>query len=300
MRRQSINNQAKVLEKLKNYDIYRNIEMYRVLIADADPVRACHLEADLSDFGIKAISVVSGEMAIAFCREYDLDLILLDLDMADARDAVRLLRECEATAGIPIMGISRGGDGSEGDGAEWEGLCGVLDGSLKSLKLAQGLRECLQGGEGAEGQMKLETGAGTVDSTNPAGRLYKNPLAVLLDLSERILAVAGELKGSASEFGQDGPEMLGFVEKSADQMHKRLVEIASDEPEQQENRLRDREVRHDFRNILASVRGFTDLILMEEGIAENLVIGLKEIRDCSNQFVEWLDAEKMAALKSRV
>lgn len=35
---------------------------------------------------------------------------------------------------------------------------------------------------------------------------------------------------------------------------------------------------------------------MEEGIPGNLVSGLKEICACSNQFVEWLDAEKAAAL----
>jgi len=106
--------------------------------------------------------------------------------------------------------------------------------------------------------------------------------------------LAGELKGSASEFGPDGPEMFDFVGKSSDQMHQRLLEIALLDSVEQESRLRNREVRHDFRNILASVRGFTDLILMEEGLPENLVVGLKEICDCSNQFVEWLDAEKKA------
>jgi len=273
--------------------------MFRVLIADADPVRACHLEADLSDSGIKAISVVSGEIAAAFCREYDLDLVLLDLEMSDARDAVRLLRECEVAAGIPIMGISAGGDGSEDDGAEWEGLCGILDGGLERLELAQELRKCLQKGEKSEGKTKSEMGVEAVDFTDSERCLYENPLVVLLDLSERILAVADKLKDSASEFGPDGPEMFGFVEKSAVQMHKRLVEIASGEPDQQESSLRDSEARHDFRNILASVRGFTDLILMEEGIPDNLVVGLKEICDCSDQFVEWLDAEKTAALRSQ-
>ncbi len=86
------------------------------------------------------------------------------------------------------------------------------------------------------------------------------------------------------------------MDKSADQMHQRLLEIASHDSAEQESRLRDREVRHDFRNILASVRGFTDLILMEEDVPENLATGLKEICDCSNKFVEWLDAEKRAAL----
>ena len=122
-----------------------------------------------------------------------------------------------------------------------------------------------------------------------ADSVNASPLAGLLDLSERILMLTGELKDSASEFGADGSEMFEFVEKSADQMSKRLAEIAANEADQQGNHLRDREVRHDFRNMLASIRGFTDLILMEEGIADNLVAGLKEICDCSTQFVEWLE-----------
>lgn len=124
-----------------------------------------------------------------------------------------------------------------------------------------------------------------------------NALPLLLRLSERTLELARGLAGSANEFGADGPEMFHFVEKSSEQMHRRLVKIASGAPRQQESQLHDREVRHEFRNILASVRGFTDLILMEEGIPEDLVSGLKEICGCSNQFVRWLDAEKAAALR---
>jgi hypothetical protein len=127
-----------------------------------------------------------------------------------------------------------------------------------------------------------------------ADSLAASPVESLLELSERILDLTGELKGSACEFGPDGPELFEFVVNSADQLHQRLVELAADEADQQEHQLRDREVRHDFRNILASVRGFTDLILMEEGIPEIRVEGLKEICECSIQFVEWLDVEKAA------
>jgi signal transduction histidine kinase len=194
------------------------------------------------------------------------------------------------------MGLRGVGDGFDGDGQEWESLCGVLEAGMKSLELAQGLRKCLEGGS------CLERGGGAEEVVRAAsfaglgGGIHENPLPVLLDLSERILELARELAGSATEFGPDGPEMFRFVEKSSEQMHQRLVKIASSEPEQQGNQLRDREVRHEFRNILASVRGFTDLILMEQGIPEDLVSGLKGICGCSNQFVEWLDAEKAAAL----
>ncbi|NOY00543.1 MAG: hypothetical protein GXP30_12520 [Verrucomicrobia bacterium] len=135
--------------------------MYRVLIADSDSVRACHLEADLLDVGIKAVSVVNGETAVAFCREYDLDLILLDLGMSDARDAMRLLRECETTALIPIVGL-----GNLDDEAGRDGLCGMVDGSLQRMDLAQSLRNCI-GGEAPE---KAEE-----QSADGGKPLYGNP-----------------------------------------------------------------------------------------------------------------------------
>jgi len=259
--------------------------MHRVLIADANPERACHLEADLLDLGIKTVSVVSGEMAFAFCREYELDLILLDLGMSDARNSVRLLRECESTMRVPIMGISEGNDE-----AGWEELCGVLDGNLQRLELVKELLKCLPG------WVAPNKNAEELDESSEP--LHENPLLELLKLSERIQDLAQELKKSVREFGPDGPEMFEFVVKSSHQMYRHLIEIESSEPERQKDRLRDREVRHEFRNILASVRGFTDLILMEEGIPEYLVTGLKEICDCSNQFVEWLDAEKVSALNN--
>lgn len=245
----------------------------------------------MADLGVKAISVVSGEMAVAFCRDYELDLVLLDLGMGDARDAVRLLAENKDTAEIPILGL-----GGVGDGMGWESLCGVLEADMKGGELAQGLRKCLEGGSCLERGGGVDEVVGAASFAGSSGGIHENPLPVLLDLSGRILELARELAGSVTEFGPDGPEMFKFVEKSSEQMHQRLVKIASSEPKQQENQLRDREVRHEFRNILASVRGFTDLILMEQGIPEDLVSGLKEICGCSNQFVEWLDAEKAAAL----
>ncbi|MCF6311418.1 MAG: hypothetical protein L3J39_03110 [Verrucomicrobiales bacterium] len=272
--------------------------MYRILIADADPSRACHLEVDLGDLGIKAVSVMSGEMAVAFCREYDLDLVLLDLSMPDAWDAVRLLRQNEATATMPIVGISTSNEEEASDGAVGGSgeLCGLLDGKLQRLDLAQALRKCLPG----EQSLLVDTGGTGVKQRDEsesylngasADHTEEDNLKALLALSERILVLAEGLKSSADQFGEDGPEMFDFVEKSSQQMHRRLNEIV-DAQESGGVHLADREVRHDFRNILASVRGFTDLILMEEGVPENSIEGLREICSCSSQFVECLDAEK--------
>ncbi len=257
-------------------------------------MRACRLETDLKVLGIKALSVVSGEMAVAFCREYHLDLVLLDLRVGDARDAVRLLKGREMTSSIPIVGISASVETEGAERAALNDLCGVLDGSLPRVELAQTLQQWLPNNEnlverlGEQGERELYL--------NSVQESHKEPLVVMLGLSERILVLAGKLKIWADQFGEDGPEMFDYVEKSSQQMHRRLCEIACHDLEGRERQLRDREVRHDFRNILASVRGFTDLILMEDGIPERALTGLREICACSNEFVEWLDVEKAAAV----
>lgn len=271
--------------------------MYRILIADADPLRACHLEVDLEDLGIKAVSVMSGEMAVAFCREYDLDLILLDLTMTDAWDAVRLLRQNEVTAAMPIVGISTSSGVVDAGNVMGRGeLCGLLDGKLQRLDLAQALRECLPGAQSltaeADGrEKKQQVESDSYLNSSLVSHAKRDNLKELLALSERILILVENLKSSVDKFGEDGSEMFDFVEKSSQQMHRRLNEI-DDAQEPGGICLSDREVRHDFRNILASVRGFTDLILMEEGIPEKAIEGLQEICSCSSQFVECLDAEK--------
>jgi len=230
--------------------------MYRVLIADADPVRACRLEAGLLDFSVKAMSVVSGEMLVAFCRDYELDMILLDLALDDARDAMRLLAEGEVTAGIPIVGIGAVGAGSDGGALGFRNLCAVLDPGLESRELARALCGYLEGGTSGGGGGSQQAG-GTANLLGRDRGYQGDALPLLLRLSERTLQLARGLAGSAHEFGVDGPEMFHFVEKSSEQMHRRLVKIASSAPGLQENQLHDREVRHEFRNILASVRGFT-------------------------------------------
>ncbi len=172
----------------------------------------------------------------------------------------------------------------------------MVDGALPRLELAQELRQCLQKGNHLPPEVELTVREDALNSENSVSLADGKPVEMLLVLSERILSLAAKLKGFASEFGPDGPEMFEFVEKSSNQMYQRLTDIALHDGEEQASHLSDREVRHDFRNILASVRGFTDLILMEEGIPEGALEGLREICDCSNQFVEWLDAEKVAAV----
>ena len=59
--------------------------------------------------------------------------------------------------------------------------------------------------------------------------------------------------------------------------------------------LHDKELRHDFRNMIGSVTGFAELILMESGLSYESTQGLTRLRENSREFVDILDMQKAEA-----
>ncbi len=56
-----------------------------------------------------------------------------------------------------------------------------------------------------------------------------------------------------------------------------------------------RKLRHDFRNMIGSVTGFAELILMESGLSLESTEGLTRLRRNSKEFVDILDLQKAEA-----
>jgi hypothetical protein len=110
----------------------------------------------------------------------------------------------------------------------------------------------------------------------------------LRELSREILQTAASLRPRLAEFGEDGPELFGYIENSGVAIRKKLNGIA-------DFSLHDKEIRHDFRNMIGSVTGFAELILMESGLSLESTEGLKRLRHNSREFVEILDTQKAEA-----
>jgi two-component system cell cycle response regulator DivK len=79
--------------------------------------------------GLGTLEAATGAEAIALAVEREPDVILLDLRLPDMHGAevVRLLRDGERTAGIPVVAVSAMSLREHGDWLEEAGFAGSLD-----------------------------------------------------------------------------------------------------------------------------------------------------------------------------
>src|SRR5690606_20848513 len=110
----------------------------------------------------------------------------------------------------------------------------------------------------------------------------------LRKIARDIVQTTASLRSHVSEYGEDGPELFGYIESSGAAIRSKLNEVA-------DFSLHDKELRHDFRNMIGSVTGFAELILMEEGLSPESTEGLRRLRQNSRDFVEVLDQQKAEA-----
>ena len=89
--------------------------------------------------------------------------------------------------------------------------------------------------------------------------------------------------------------MFGFIDNSTNEILAKLGGYIAQGAENATIVLQDREVRHDFRNMIGSVTGFAELILMEPGIQDDCQHKLTKIREHSVRFVNLLDQQKQVA-----
>jgi len=120
---------------------------------------------------------------------------------------------------------------------------------------------------------------------------YANPLSQLSQLTIQIHSAALDLTSYESFFGA---ENIGYVLEGAQSMMAALQEILrSSDPEVL---LGGREVRHDFRNKLAVVRGFGDLMKMDLPESHSSLMLLHRLTERCTRFSTLLDSFAPAGL----
>jgi hypothetical protein len=110
----------------------------------------------------------------------------------------------------------------------------------------------------------------------------------LREVTRDIVNTTVQLKPRVGEYGDDGPELFGYIETSSIAIRKKLNAV-------EDFSLHDKELRHDFRNMIGSVTGFAELIMMEPDISTESTHGLSRLRERSREFVDLLDAQKAEA-----
>lgn len=209
---------------------------------------------------------------VEFCQLYSPDLVLIDVDNADVWASVHVVRTVRDLSNIPFVGVSNIGDQDTLKRAKDYGFRGLMPAQAAPSVIINSIKKIM-----------TEAQANQQPAAAPTG------LMRLKELSQEVESVAHALSANVNEFGSEGQELFDYITSSSNEIDKKLSTLTDDD-------LADKELRHDFRNMIGSVTGFSELILMEPTLSPNSKSGFTRLRECSKEFVELLDKQKAVAV----
>lgn len=252
--------------------------MSRVLIVAVERTTGERFQEALGQRGYQTAVVWNPLQMVEFCRQHAPDIIVIDLDLAEHGlwSAVQAVKGIGTLANIPFFGLSSTRHAPAIEKANSAGFCSVFlthEGTQSVLSALEGRVEEANGLEEESEVIKV----GRDPSLNR-----------LRELAHEIINMTVSLKTYLEEYGEDGPELFGYIESAGNAIRKRLNPV-------EEFCLHDQELRHDFRNLIGSVTGFAELILMEPGVSPIPAQGMTRLREWSREFVDILDEQKADA-----
>ncbi len=257
--------------------------MNRVLIAAADVPTAESVQASLSSAGFQTAVVWNASQLLDFCKQHAPDVLAIDLELPGGSvwAAIQALRTIPNLKTMPIVGI---GEPTSQMILEHARSAGIMKLFAKS-KVSQALPGELQALVAAQPIHLQEVPRPATDPSSVPG---DTPMVQLKNVTAEVIQLAERLKPQIPRFGPDGPELFGYIDNSSVAIREKLA-ATPDEG------LYDKEIRHDFRNMIGSVTGFAELIMMEPDLPAETQSDFARIRECSRVFVELLDRQKAAA-----
>lgn len=253
--------------------------MNRVLIVAGERQTGERYQQALGQTGFQTAVVWNPMQMVEFCRQHEPDFLVADLDLSEYGlwTAVQAVRGIGTLANIPFIGLSSTENPQLIEKARAAGFAKVLPTHEGSSLVVNFLKETVAQKENAAEAAADEL----ITSRDPS-------LNRLRELTRDIISTTEQLKLRVGEYGEDGPELFGYIETSGGAIRKKLNKV-------EDFSLHDKELRHDFRNMIGSVTGFAELILMEPGISPESSHGLVRLRERSREFVEILDEQKAEA-----
>lgn len=253
--------------------------MNRVLIVAGEQQTGERFQQALGQAGFQTAVVWNPMQMVEFCRQHQPDFLIADLDLAEYGlwTAVQAVRGIGTLANIPFLGLSSTGNPQVVEKAKAAGFSGVFATHEGTKSLVARLQEVIQRNEVAAEAEADEMATSRDPSLNR-----------LRELTRDIISTTEQLKARVDEFGDDGPELFGYIETSGFAIRKKLNGF-------EDFSLHDKELRHDFRNMIGSVTGFAELILMEPDLSTESSHGMARLRERSREFVSILDEQKAEA-----
>ena len=203
---------------------------------------------------------------------------MVDLDLAESGlwSALQAVGGIGTLGKIPLFGLAAVANETLFEKARTAGFLAVFPTHDSSKHVIDALRR-----EGSRREALIVVESEDIVSRDPS-------LNRVREIARDIIETALSLRPRIFEYGEDGPELFAYIENSAQEIRKKLYGVA-------DFSLYDKELRHDFRNMIGSVTGFSELILMEVGLSTQSIEGLTRLRRNSKEFVEILDMQKAEA-----
>jgi CheY-like chemotaxis protein len=252
--------------------------MNKVLIVAGERQTGERYQQALGQEGFQTAVVWNPIQMVEFCRQHVPDFMVVDLDLAELGlwSAVQAVRGIGTLANVPFFGLASAANPQLFDKARTAGFLSVFPTHESSRPVIEALRREIE-------RINAPAEAEIVDVIGRDPSLNR-----LRELARDIVQTAVSLRPRVVEYGEDGPELFGYIESSGIAIRKKLNGIA-------DFSLHDKELRHDFRNMIGSVTGFAELILMESGLSVESTEGLTKLRRNSKEFVDILDLQKAEA-----
>lgn len=252
--------------------------MNRVLIVAGERTTGERFQQALGQSGYQTAVVWNPMQMVEFCRQHEPDFLIADLDLAEYGlwMAVQAVRGIGTLANIPFLGLSSTGNPQLLEKAKAAGFAMVFP-------THEGTKTVIEALNSRSATTAPEAAAEVADVVSRDPSLNK-----LREIVRDIVTTTQRLKAFLGEYGEDGPELFGYIESSGIEIRKKLNTV-------EDFSLHDKELRHDFRNMIGSVTGFAELIMMEPTISPVSSQGMARLRERSREFVEVLDQQKASA-----
>lgn len=221
--------------------------------------------------GFFASFVKGGQQMIEFCQLYTPNLVVIDVDDSKIWTSVHAVRTIRDLSNLPFVGVSKIGAPQTLKTAQDYGFRGIMPINAAPNVVINSIQTIM-----------------TEAQTNNQPAAAPTGLMRLRELSDEVQNVTNALAGRIAEFGNEGQELFDYITSSSGEISSKLTTLS-------ESDLADKELRHDFRNMIGSVTGFSELILMEPSLSPSSQQGFTRLRECSKEFVELLDRQKEIA-----
>jgi len=251
--------------------------MNKVLIVAGERQTGERFQQAMGREGLQTAVVWTPLQMVDFCRRHSPDFMVVDLDLSEMGlwSSIQAVRGIGTLANVPIFGLVSASNQSAIEKAKSIEMAGLfpIDGGTGTV--IEAINSKIERESTPTQQAELIVGR------DPS-------LNHLREIARDVISVTVSLKPNVGEYGEDGPELFSYIENSGIEIQKKLNGL-------EDFSLHDRELRHDFRNMIGSVTGFSELILMESALSPESTSGLTRLRQWSTKFVEILDMQKAEA-----